>query len=384
MRKLGILAVLVLAATFLLVLAAGPAASGNGGPSTTVVMSGLNSPRGLAWGPGGWLYVVEAGAGGTGPCMTVRNVNQCVGATGAISRWKNGRGQQRVVTGLPSYAPLVQPNEEGVTGPHDISFDDGKAWVTMGLGGDPRLIRPTFGTTFGTLIRLRKDGSWSVAADIAAHEVSDPGGGGVDSNPYGLLADDDEQYVTDAGGNTLVRADDRAVSTVATFPSRTARRTDSVPTEVIEGPRGSLLVSELTGGPFFPDESTIWRVSRNGTRTSYLTGFTAVIDIDWSCDRKHLYVLQFGSGFGLSGPPVLLKVNPRTNERTQIAGPELTLPTSVLVDCRHHDDDEGGFRFKSDDDDDDDDRGKKQSRDVLYVSNKGPIPAVGEVLRLVR
>ena len=33
----------------------------------TVVMDSLDNPHGLAFGPGGGLYVAEAGRGGTGP-----------------------------------------------------------------------------------------------------------------------------------------------------------------------------------------------------------------------------------------------------------------------------------------------------------------------------
>jgi glucose/arabinose dehydrogenase len=41
-------------------------------PTVEVIMSGLDNPRGLALGPEGALYVVEAGRGGTGPCQTLR------------------------------------------------------------------------------------------------------------------------------------------------------------------------------------------------------------------------------------------------------------------------------------------------------------------------
>lgn len=386
MRKLGILAALVLGATFVVVLAAGPAASGNGTtPSTTVVMTGLNNPRGLAFGPGGWLYVAEAGSGGTGACLMIRGVNQCVGATGSVSRWKHGHAQQRVATGLPSYAPQISPPPDGATGPHDIGFDDGKGWITLGVGGDPAVIRAAFGSGFGRLVKMKKNGSWSFSTDVAAHEqTANPDRGPIDSNPYGILVGDDKKFIAEAGGNALLKVRNGSVSTVAAFPSRPqGRRTDSVPTAVIKGPGKSLLVAELTGGPFFPGEANIWRVERNGTATPYLTGFTTIIDIDWSCDGKHLYVLQISSGMLMAGPPVLLKVDPKTNTRTQIAGAELTRPTSVVADCRHSGDDDD-FRFAGDDDDDDDDRGGKQHRDVLYVSNKGTLPAVGEVLRLVR
>src|SRR5712691_6262638 len=81
-------------------------ASGAGATTTSVVMSGLDNPRGLAFGPEGALYVAEAGRGGSGPCIVLRGAPQCYGATGAVSRLWRGE-HERVATGLPSYADLT-------------------------------------------------------------------------------------------------------------------------------------------------------------------------------------------------------------------------------------------------------------------------------------
>src|SRR5439155_21027983 len=91
--------ILALLATLVVALAG---ASGAGAVSTTVVMSGLDNPRGLAFGPEGALYVAEAGRGGPGPCVFLRGAPQCYGPTGAVSRLWRG-GQERGATGLPSY-----------------------------------------------------------------------------------------------------------------------------------------------------------------------------------------------------------------------------------------------------------------------------------------
>ena len=60
------------------------------GPNVTVVMTGLDDPRGLAFGRDGALYVAEAGRGGAGPCVVVLGATLCYGPTGAVSRLKCG------------------------------------------------------------------------------------------------------------------------------------------------------------------------------------------------------------------------------------------------------------------------------------------------------
>src|SRR5688572_33351278 len=61
-------------------------------PRATVVMCGLDNPRGLAFGPEGALYVAEAGRGGAGPCIVnpPPGPTLCYGPTGAVSRLWHG------------------------------------------------------------------------------------------------------------------------------------------------------------------------------------------------------------------------------------------------------------------------------------------------------
>jgi hypothetical protein len=85
------------------VLTAG-ATSALAAPATTVVMSGLDNPRGLTFGQKDALYVAEAGVGGTQPCGGGPEDNEVFfGPTGAVSRLHLGH-QERIATGLPSLA----------------------------------------------------------------------------------------------------------------------------------------------------------------------------------------------------------------------------------------------------------------------------------------
>ena len=155
--------ILPLLATLVAALAG---ASGAGAVTTSVVMSGLDNPRGLAFGPEGALYVAEAGRGGPGPCIVLRGAPQCYGPTGAVSRLWRGT-QERVATGLPSYGSAAS-----TTGPHDISLlGRGGAYVTIGLGfeGQPRSALPGIGDQLGWLVHVPASGRWRPVADIAAY-----------------------------------------------------------------------------------------------------------------------------------------------------------------------------------------------------------------------
>ena len=311
-------------------------------------MSGLDNPRGLAFGPEGALYVAEAGRGGDGPCIFLRGAHQCYGPTGAISRLWHGQ-QQRVVTGLPSYGSV------GATGPHDVGFSGRTGYVTIGLGleGMPRSAFAV-GDQFGWLLRFTPNGHVQRYADLAAYEfANNPDGGPTDSQPYGLLVQPGGQLVAEAGGNDLIGVTDGQISTLAVFPSRPqGRPTDAVPTAVVLGADGAYYVSELTGVPFAAAAANIYRVVPGHAPIVVLSAFTTVIDIAFGPDGS-LYVLEHSTGpvfFGMPGR--LLKIAPDGTRTTVIDG--LTRPGSVLVGPHGE----------------------------LYVSNRGISVGTGEVLRI--
>lgn len=324
-------------------------------PIVTVVMSGLDNPRGLAFGPAGALYVAEAGRGGEGPCfLNSAGELRCYGPTGAITRLWQGE-QVRIVTGLPSHA---SPGGAFAGGVNDISFHGvGGMFVAMGLGNDPAVVRPVLGAAgklLGTLLQVNAGGGWRIVADVAAYEAAvDPNGGLIDSNPYGVLAEAGSRLVVDAGANALFRvAADGAISTVAVFPSRPTRSTDSVPTAVAVGPDGAYYVGEATGAPFAAGAARIYRVLDGLEPEIYLDGFKMIVDLAFGDDGM-LYVLQFATGpVFFAGPGELIRVAPDGTRTTVIGG--LQFPTSIVVG------DDG----------------------ALYVTNRAITPGLGEVLRI--
>lgn len=348
---LVVAAALVAALTMLAPLSKPVAAAG----TVSVVMSGLDNPRGLAFGPQGALYVAEAGRGGDGACFFLRGGTRCYGATGAVSRLWRGE-QERVATGLPSHASLTGA---AAIGPMDVSlFGVGNAYVTVGFQTDPSRraeLGPAAGG-FAQLARLTAPGDWRYVIDLGAYEIeANPDGNLIDSNPFGLLQEPGSLVLADAGGNSLLRVSANGdVATIATLPSRPDRNTDSVPTTVAAGPDGAYYVGELTGQPFAPGASNIYRVLPGEAPSVYLSGFKSIIDIAFAPDGS-LYVLEHSSGsFGLAAPGSLIRIDPDGTRTTILGG--LDHPTSVVV----------------------------APDGALFISNHGQSPAVGEVLRLSR
>jgi hypothetical protein len=232
-----------------------------------------------------------------------------------VSRLWRGE-QERFATGLPSHG-----SPASTTGPHDISLlGRGGAYVTIGLGfeGQPRSALPGIGDQLGWLVHVPASGGWRPVVDVAAYEFSvNPGGGPLDGNPYGLLAEPGSWVVADAGANALLRvAANGTISTLAAFAARPNPTpigppfVDSVPTAVAVGPDGAYYVSELTGVPFATGFANIYRVVPGQVPTVAWSAFTTVIDIAFGPDGS-LYVLEHSTGpvfFALPGR--LLKVAP--------------------------------------------------------------------------
>jgi hypothetical protein len=334
----------------------------------TTVASGLDNPRGLAFGPDGSLYVAEAGRGGAGPCLPGAEGGEvCFGTSGAISKLVRGKAN-RVVKGLPSIADVGAGTN--AIGPSDVSFDGRDLYFTVGLGADPaqRAGLPRAGQQANGWLLRTKHGGVRQVADIAGFEArANPDGGLPDSNPQSVLTTRGGRLVADAGGNSLVRVSSSGrVSTVATFPDQlvdappflglppgTKIPMQAVPTSVVRGPDGAYYVGTLTGFPFQPGSARVFRVVPGKAPKVYAGGFTNIIDLAFGQDRK-LYVLEIAHNGLLSGDPTgaLIKLG-RNGSHQIVASAGLNTPGGLAI------------------------RGKS-----AYVSNCGTCVGTGSVVRI--
>lgn len=386
----------VLSFTFLafcLAIVSGTKAAG--AASLEVVAEGLDNARGLSFSPDGSLYVTESGVGGNGRCVpgpSLEGLLSCAGTSGAVTRIKDGK-QERVLTGLPSIA--LRPTGATAAGPHDIQFDSaGNPYLLIGYGGNPSIRDfPKNSPTWGELYRVNfNTGSLKSIGNFANYELANNAdgvnvfdvGGEIASNVYALAIKGDTAYVVDAAANDLlsVGLDGSNLTAVAVLPEQTITnpifptpapgqelppdapppgqqpteiQIQSVPTAAAVGPDGTLYVSEYTGFPFPVGEARIFRVGPDGQPTVYADGFTQLIDLDID-PQGNLYALQYANQPEWTGnvDGSVIQIAPDGTRTTLVSGNGLESPTALTV---------------GPDGD-------------IYVSNRGNLAGVGQVLRI--
>jgi hypothetical protein len=353
-----------LAAVLGFVLTAAASAAAVSGPKVTTVVSGLDNPRDLAFGPRGGLYVAEAGHGG-GECVSGgEEGTSCFGFTSGVSRISVRAGtSQRIVSGLASTADQTGSSATGLDG---ISFLGGRLFGIMTKSRDaipPGLSAATtmkLQQQLGRLIEVTRGGKVTFFADVghrdfmwsAAHADLVPGQF-PDANPYGVLALPGRFWVVDAGSNTIDRVSADGKVTVARFVPNPPS-SDAVPTCIDQGPDGALYIGELTGAGNQPGASVVWRFTPRGHKlTKWATGLTAVTGCGFAPDGT-FYATEF-STLGLDNAA------PGTGAVVRVA-PHSTAPTPVVSNL----DFPGGFAASR--------------NGSLYVSNWSISPATGGAL----
>jgi hypothetical protein len=336
-----------------LLAAAFPGAITPAVPAIRVVASGLDNPRGVAVTAGGVVYVAEAGR--AGKCRP--NVG-CFGFTSAVTRIRNGV-QKRVATGIFS---IGDKEGNAAIGADGIAIGPGgKPYVIVtGLNEDDpaKLVGAHGAAQVGKVLRVP---DLTAVADIGLVErTSNPAGGPVDEDPYGLTFDGSTIVAVDAAGNDILTADHGDVTAIGVFPSRVfgKRRVDSVPTCVTVGPDGAYYVGEYGGDGTPVNRARVWRVVPGKKPTVYATGFNSITGIGFGPGGA-MYVgelfrhgpRQFSAHHDSTG--AVIKVT-RSGRRTELGDGKL-----LAV---------GGLAVAKD--------------GSLYVSTNSVLPRVGKLVRI--
>ena len=324
-------------------------------PTTTVVAKGLDTPKYLAVGPNGGLYIAESGTGGKaclgGTGTQGTGTKFCVGDTGKLIEISKSGKQSTVIDDLAS----VQEKDTGeVDGAIAVSFK-GKTPVllmrnypsdaigTSSLPGLPELEFGQLSTpvtkTFKLIKIVKKNGkkvrktfsvtktvpkSFAFISHFAATNPQPaatlgglPGETTYDSDPHDVVAYNGGYAVADAGANDVVTVSSKGkISLAARLPSETETipagalgpgapaetvQSQAVPSSVTVGPDGALYVGVLRGIPGLPGTAEVYRVVPGQAPVAVVTGLTRVSSLAFAPNGQ-LLILESNTGGSLAPP----------------------------------------------------------------------------------
>lgn len=299
--------------------------------NVSVFASGFNNPRGLKFGPDGYLYVAEGGAGGNistvGVCRQANGAGPYTGAfTARISKVAPDGAVSTVVDGLPSSQTNAGLGSL-VSGVADLAFIDGKLYAILAGAGCSHGLKDTN----NAVIRVNSDGTWSQVANLSAFQKShpvanpEPDDFEPDGTWYGIVAAGGVLYAVEPNHGELdAITRDGQIRRVADI-SRSQGHI--VPTAIVWG-GANFFVGNLERFPIQGETSKVLKITPGGDITTVAIDFSTILGLAF--DSKHrLYVLEntTGNPFPTPGTGKVIRIDGK-HKYTEIAT-GLNLPTAM-------------------------------------------------------
>jgi hypothetical protein len=248
----------------------------------TVFATGLNNPRGLKFGPGGFLYVAEGGLGGSlstiGQCEQVPTAGPYTGGfTARISKISSSGVRTTVLEHLPSSqtTPAIGSLVSGVA---DVAFVGNTLYALIAGAGCSHGLA---GTTNG-IIRVNSNRTWTLIANLSAfqkaHPVKNPEPDDFepDGTWYGMVTAKGLLYAVEPNHGEVDSVS--TTGTIARLIDVSASQGHIVPSSIAY--RDSLFVGNLNTFPVVPGSSNVFKITRTGGQISvFQSGVTTALGV---------------------------------------------------------------------------------------------------------
>ena len=298
-------------------------------PTVSVFATGLNNPRGLEFGPDCYLYVAEAGTGGTNNtsalCPQLSSDEPYLGSPtgGRISRISS-TGER---TTLTSNLPTTVSAGGDILGVADVAFIGNALYALLNGAGCSHGVP----TVPNGIVRINRDGTFTVIADLGSwqvlHPVANPP---ADFEPegtwYSMVSVGNDLYPMDSNHGELVKV--TSEGTITRVVDFSANPGHIVPTAIDY--HGNFYVGNLGTFPIVEGSSNIYKVTPDGQFKIAETGFTTILGLVFD-NKKRMYVLEntTGNPFPTPGTGRIVRID--ANGTREIIASGLSLPTGIAM-----------------------------------------------------
>ena len=263
----------------------------------SIFATGLDSPRGLAFGPDGCLYVAEGGRGGTatsvGDCPQIPPPvgPNTGGMTARISKIGPDGVRTTVADGLPS-SQSTERSGGLVSGVADVAFVGETLYALVSGAGCSHGLA---GTANG-IYRIGADGSAQLVADLSAYRATttvanpDPSDDEYDGTWYSMVEVDGELYTIEPNHGELIRV--TLNGQVTRVVDISASQGHIVPTAVAyRAGVDAFFVGNLGRLPAAPGSAKVLRIGRDGSVAEWAIGMMTIVGLVFD-SHGALYVLE--------------------------------------------------------------------------------------------